>query len=363
MVKFLIPIELGRYPGISKSLQDSCSSFFNDHFWTTDSRTGLDRCSVFLLYRGNLVFENSHRLTTSEFDEKRPLMKKLEQYYATPEPDTSLEKLHQRAKKSTTKNMIESNPDDSSIEEVGSLPKDTSGSSEVSSEISDHELDDVDIIREFMPTTEPDSSPEEDSDDSGIGHSSSKNMCFSCSQCARERRMKDSLNCEKCASCNKDKNGNIMPDKQLDLEDILNNGESADNEKENAQSDNKLPAIEAKQTVPAIKAKQTVPSIEAKKKLVVKLKHIDFKAYKQTEQTNKKSEDKEEKASDIDDFKERNQTEPKNKETEDKEQTSSDSDSSGSSIEEVAAKRTRKPKSHIGLLVKNIMPNKYNRFV
>ena len=83
--------------------------FFNDHFWTTDSRTGLDRCSVFLLYRGNLVFENSRRLTTSEFDEKRPLMKKLEQYYATPEPDTSLEKLHERAKKSvTSKNMIES---------------------------------------------------------------------------------------------------------------------------------------------------------------------------------------------------------------------------------------------------------------
>ena len=100
--------------------------------------------------------------------------------------------------------------DDSSIEEVGSLPKDISGSSEVTSEISDHELDDVDIIREFMPTTDPDSSPEEDSDDSGIGHTPSKSMAFSCSQCARERRMKDSLKCAQCASCKKDKNGNIM---------------------------------------------------------------------------------------------------------------------------------------------------------
>ena len=217
--------------------------FFNDHFWTTDSHTGLDRCSVFLLYRGNLVFENSRRLTTAEFDEKRCLMKKLEQYYATPEPDTSVDKLHARAKK-LTKNMIESDHDDSSVEEDISLPKDTSGSSEISSEISDHELDDVDIIREFMPTTEPDSSPDDESDDSGIGHSPAKSMAFKCSQCARERRFKESIMCKNCSACKKYNNGNIMPEKQVDLEDMLN---SADTDKDNGQSDNELPAIEAKQ--------------------------------------------------------------------------------------------------------------------
>ena len=136
------------------------------------------------------MFENSRHLTTAEFDENRPLMKKLEQYYATPEMDTSLDRLHARGKKITSaKNLIESDPEDSSIKEVGSVPKDTSGSgsSEISSEISDHEMDDIDIIREFMPTTEPDSLPEAENDtDSGLGHSPSKNMAFSCSQCARE---------------------------------------------------------------------------------------------------------------------------------------------------------------------------------
>ena len=258
--------------------------FFNDHFWTTDSRTGLDRCSVFLLYRGNLVFENSRRLTTAEFDEKRCLMKKLEKYYATPEADTSVDKLHAHAKK-LTKNMIKSDTD-SSVQEESSLPKDTSGSSEISSGISNHELDDVDIIREFMPTTEPDSSPDEESDDSGIGHSPAKSMAFKCSQYARERRIKDSLMCKNCSACKKDQNGNIMAEKQVDLEDILNEGESADTDKENAHSDNELPAIEAKETVPAIEAKQTVPAIEEKKKLFVKLKLIDFKANKQMEPKN-----------------------------------------------------------------------------
>ena len=55
-------------------------------------------------------------------------MKKLEQYYATPELDTSLDKLHACAKKAiSSKNIIESDTD-SSVEEVGSVPKDTSGS-------------------------------------------------------------------------------------------------------------------------------------------------------------------------------------------------------------------------------------------
>ena len=316
--------------------------FFNDHFWTTDSRTGLDRCSVFLLYRGNLVFENSCRLTTAEFDKKCCLMKQLEKYYATPEADTSVDKLHARAKK-LTKNMIESDPD-YSVEEESSLPKDTSGSSEISSEISDHELDDVDIICEFMATTEPDSSPDDESDDSGIGHSPAKSMAFKCSQCARKRRIKDSLMCKNCSACKKDNNGNIMPEKQVDLEDILNSG---DTDKDNGQTDNELPAIEAKETVPASQAKETVPASQAKetvpdieenKKLFVKIKRIDFKANKEME--------------------------PKIKQTEEKEQVSSDSDSSsGSSIEEVAPKKARKPKSKIGLIVKDIMLNKYKRFV
>ena len=218
------------------------------------------------------VFENSCHLTSAEFDEKRPLMKKLEQYYATPEPDTSLGKLHALAKKVIgSKNMIESDPEDDSVEEVGNVSKDTSGSS---SKISDDELQDRNIIHEFMPTTNPGSSPEPESDDSGIGHSPSKNMAFSCSQCAHARRMKDSLDCEKCASCKKDKNRNIMPKKQVDLEEMLNKADNVESEKQNGQSDNKLPAIEGTQILPAV---------EEKKKLIVKLKRVDFKGNKQTE--------------------------------------------------------------------------------
>ena len=40
--------------------------FFNNHFWTTCVETDLNKVSVFLLYHGNLVFEDSRCMTNSE---------------------------------------------------------------------------------------------------------------------------------------------------------------------------------------------------------------------------------------------------------------------------------------------------------
>ena len=191
-----------------------------------------------------------------------------------------------------------------------------------------------------MPTTDPNSSPDSDSDDSSIGHSPSKNMTFSCSQCAHEWKIKDSLMCKKCASCKTDGNRNIMPAKQMDLEDILNKAD---------QSDNILPDIEGR---------KNVQDVEKNKKLVVKLKCVEFKGMKETEPKNKETEEKDDKSNDSVELKGMKQMEPKKKETEEKDYKSSDCDTSV----DVVATPKKKKKTKSAILV-NIMPNKHNRFI
>ena len=66
--------------------------FFNDHYWITHAGNYLNKCKVFLVYHGNLVFVDSRRLLSKEYDEQRPLMEKLRKYYVTPEKDKALER-------------------------------------------------------------------------------------------------------------------------------------------------------------------------------------------------------------------------------------------------------------------------------
>ena len=94
---------------------------------TTDARQGLDRCTVFLLYRGSLVFEDSYRMTSAEFTEWKAYFKKLEKYYDKVHEDEDLRKLHEHAKceNHTLKNYVPTDDEDEEIMEVGSVVKDT----------------------------------------------------------------------------------------------------------------------------------------------------------------------------------------------------------------------------------------------
>ena len=43
--------------------------FFNDLYWTMTAVTNLNKCKIFLLYCGSLVFEDSCRVTVAEYTE------------------------------------------------------------------------------------------------------------------------------------------------------------------------------------------------------------------------------------------------------------------------------------------------------
>ena len=75
---------------IARAYKIHVAVFFNDHYWITHVGNDLNKCKVFLVYRGNLVFVDSHRLMSKEYDERRPLMEKLQKYYVTPEKDKAL---------------------------------------------------------------------------------------------------------------------------------------------------------------------------------------------------------------------------------------------------------------------------------
>ena len=115
-------------PGImilARAYKIHVAVFFNNNYWTTDSRKGLERCSVFLLYRGSLVFDNSKRMTAEEFTERKAYFKKLSKYYDKVHEDNDLRKFCERANREnrTPKNYVPS--DDDEITEVASVGKDT----------------------------------------------------------------------------------------------------------------------------------------------------------------------------------------------------------------------------------------------
>ena len=102
--------------------------FFNNHYWTTNKSSNLNECTVFLIYRGDLVFMDSRHLLTKEFDEHRPLMQKLKKYYDTPAADKPLQRHQVRAARKSI-NHIPSDIDESESESSLSSSSSSSSSS------------------------------------------------------------------------------------------------------------------------------------------------------------------------------------------------------------------------------------------
>ena len=103
---------------IARAYKIHVAVFFNDHYWISHVGSDLNKCKVFLVYCGNLVFLDSRRLMSKEYDERRPLMEKLRKYYVTPEKDKALErhKIHaaKRLLKLKASDIDESDNNDSS---------------------------------------------------------------------------------------------------------------------------------------------------------------------------------------------------------------------------------------------------------
>ena len=103
---------------IARAYKIHVAVFFNNHYWISHVGNDLNKCKVFLVYRGNLVFLDSCRLMSKEYDERRQLMEKLRKYYVTPKKDKALERHKIRAAKRLLKlkapNIDESDNNDSS---------------------------------------------------------------------------------------------------------------------------------------------------------------------------------------------------------------------------------------------------------
>ena len=100
--------------------------FFNDSYWMTTAVTDLNKCKIFLLYRGSLVFEDSRWVTVAEYTERRWLYSQLDRYY---------KKLEQELKKKANRPVIKSRnaiPSDSETSE-NIMPSNNDGSSDSSS--------------------------------------------------------------------------------------------------------------------------------------------------------------------------------------------------------------------------------------
>ena len=62
---------------MSRAYKLHSAVFFNDRYWTTSSEvSGLSKCSVFLVYRGGTVFQDTRRMHVKEYEDRRAMFKK-----------------------------------------------------------------------------------------------------------------------------------------------------------------------------------------------------------------------------------------------------------------------------------------------
>ena len=82
---------------VCRAYKIHASVFFNNSYWTTNSTGDLNEVNVFLVYQGNLVFEDTRRMTTEEYNARKPQLKKLERYYDDVTAKNHLHALKKRA--------------------------------------------------------------------------------------------------------------------------------------------------------------------------------------------------------------------------------------------------------------------------
>ena len=81
------PLDVAGILIIARAYKVHVAVFFNDSYWTTTAVSDLNKCKIFLLYRGSLVFEDSRRVTVAEYTERRRLYSQLDHYYKKTEKE------------------------------------------------------------------------------------------------------------------------------------------------------------------------------------------------------------------------------------------------------------------------------------
>ena len=188
---------------IARAYKIHIAIFFNDSYWTTMSKTNLMKVTVFLLYRGNLIFEDSQLMTTQEYGGRKQYFLKLQKYFEETDDVNALDRMRARSKKDEPKKPVI----ESDIEELSSKSAD------------------------IMLTGEEESEPQE-SDDSDTGyHKTNNNLPVPCSECSRKKTFAKVLNCKKCSRCAQGKSDALPPigsSDDLDLENILDEAAETD---------------------------------------------------------------------------------------------------------------------------------------
>ena len=102
---------------MSRAYKLHTALFFNDKYWTTIADvSGLHKCTVFLVYRGGTIFQDTRRMTVAEYQERKPLFKKLDSYYDRLQSNNSLDKLRSRAYNTRLRNCIPSDNEDTEMQ-------------------------------------------------------------------------------------------------------------------------------------------------------------------------------------------------------------------------------------------------------
>ena len=300
--------------------------FFNDNYWTTDAAADINKSSVFLAYRGDLEFHETRRMTTPEYEERRPLFKKLDKYYDNVHVSNALDrikKFNECVKKhKQSKNMIES--DESDITE---LPQESS-------------VDPVQpkakanvVVSNIMPTTTNEDEPVDK------GYTSENSS--------------DTPDCAKKEEPTKDEHdAKTDSSEEVDLEDILN--ETVDDEK-NIMPNKKETDVQPRRSDRIKNSNDAASAANEDKETRRRSERLKNQMFpsdgKATEH-----EDEEKDAEEAT----KQQDEPKQKDNSANKQTDNDKDSE-TETENVPKKKKRKI-SHIGQQIQDIEPNEDDRF-
>ena len=165
---------------MSRAYKLHTAVFFNDKFWTTSSDiSALHKCSVFLIYRGGTVFQDTRRMHVEEYEEQKAMIRNMGKYY---------EKWKMPSKEYRSKlcNCIPSDDEDNDIEQVTSESR-------------------TDLLTNIMPTDDEDEVPS-----TSVSRESPP-----CSECDKQKKRRKSVtDCKKCSKCQfKESNcrGIVMP--------------------------------------------------------------------------------------------------------------------------------------------------------
>ena len=178
--------------------------FFNDSYWTTTAVTDLNKCKIFLLYCGSLVFKDSRRVTVAEYTERCRLYSQLDRYYKKMETNKRKAKKIRCDSPVYSRNAI---PTDSESESENIMPQ------EQSAKLSD----------------------EESSSNQGKGHDAEPDNIMQDTPAEKQENiMRPDSN---------DTNGSVANKDDVDLEKIMEDSDSPEKQEDSdsttKQSDNK----------------------------------------------------------------------------------------------------------------------------